>query len=625
MRCFNSLNFNELKLVGFACEPECQAMERHVNFTEFNLHADLMKGLQQAGYETCTPVQEQVLNEGLEGADLYVQSQTGTGKTAAFLTLMIQQMLTKPELKGKTALIMVPTRELAVQVEEEARTLSSGTNFKTGCFYGGVGYERQTQILKNGVDIIVGTPGRVIDLQESGKMDLSQVAFLVVDEADRMFDMGFYPDLRKLIKVLPDCNMRQTMLFSATLNTYVKNLAWEYTDEAKEITIEPEHITIEEIDQVLLHVGSEDKTKLLLGILKNEKPESVIIFCNTKRSCEVIAKRLRINGIEAEFIIGDLPQSKRLQVLESFKSGSLTCLVATDVAARGIDVDDLAMVINYDLPNEAENYVHRIGRTARAGKSGKAYTFCSEQDVYSLPAIERYIDQPIPASLASEDMFAEDASAGQYIQTERYDDEDRPYTRGGGRGRDGYRGGRDGGRRDGRGGRDGGRRDGRRDGGKRDYHDGERRGNGNRRDDRKGYNRSAERAQFEAELSAMSFEDRMKLYKEKYGSEGAAASTSADSSAQNTDKRGNKGGRKGGKNFQQSNAKHPSAPNGTALSGGAAKTEKNGSRKNNNYKNNGKAQNKAAAKPAPNTKPAKKGSAGMLGIIQKLFGKKKNK
>lgn len=580
-----------------------------MNFTEFNLHADLIKGLQQAGYETCTPVQEQVLNEGLDGADLYVQSQTGTGKTAAFLTLMIQQMLTKPELKNKTALIMVPTRELAVQVEEEARTLASGTHFKTGCFYGGVGYERQTQVLKNGVDIIVGTPGRVIDLQESGKMDLSQVAFLVVDEADRMFDMGFYPDLRTLIKVLPDCNMRQTMLFSATLNTYVKNLAWEYTDEAKEITIEPEHITIEEIDQVLLHVGSDDKTKLLLGILKNEKPESVIIFCNTKRSCEVIAKRLKINGIEAEFIIGDLPQSKRLQVLESFKSGSLTCLVATDVAARGIDVDDLAMVINYDLPNEAENYVHRIGRTARAGKSGKAYTFCSEQDVYNLPAIERYIEQPIPASMASEEMFAEDASAGQYIQTERYDDEDRPHSRGG-RGRDGYRGGRDGGRRDGRGGRDGGRRDGRRDGGRRD---GERRGNGNRRDDHKGYNRSAERQQFEAELSAMSFEDRMKLYKEKYGAEGTSAVSGGAANASGQNRRGNKGGKKGGKNFQQSNAKHPSAPNGTALSGGASKTEKNGSRK-------GKAQNKPAAKPA-----AKKGSAGMLGIIQKLFGKKKNK
>lgn len=408
-----------------------------MNFTEFNLHADLLTGLEKAGYTTCTPVQEQVLTKGLKGVDLYVQSQTGTGKTAAYLTLMIQQLLTNPELAGKKALIMVPTRELAVQVEEEAKILLSGTKgtdneLRPASFYGGVGYERQTALLKSNVRILVGTPGRLIDLQESGKLDLHEVAFLVVDEADRMFDMGFYPDLRTLIKVLPSSENRQTMLFSATLNTYVKNLAWEYTTEAEEIDIEPEHVTIDQIDQVLLHVSSDDKTRLLLGIIKNEKPESVIVFCNTKRSCEVIAKRLKINGIEAEYIIGDLPQSKRLQVLESFKRGSLTCLVATDVAARGIDVDDLAMVVNYDLPNEAENYIHRIGRTARAGKTGKAYTFCSEQDVYNLPAIERYIGSPIPASMAYEEMFAEDTSAGMYIKTERYDDD---FSDRGGRGR----------------------------------------------------------------------------------------------------------------------------------------------------------------------------------------------
>ena len=192
------------------------------------------------------------------------------------------------------------------------------------------------------------------------------------------------------------------MLFSATLNTYVKNLAWEYTENAKEIEIEPENITVEEIAQELIHVSSDDKMKLLLGILKKENPESVIIFCNTKRSCEVIAKRLQINQINADFIIGDLPQATRLKVLNSFKEGKLSCLVATDVAARGIDVNDLAMVINYDLPNESENYVHRIGRTARAGKSGKAYTFCSEQDVYNLPAIEKYIEMSIPSTVAFE-------------------------------------------------------------------------------------------------------------------------------------------------------------------------------------------------------------------------------
>ncbi len=567
-----------------------------MDFTQFNLHESLMKGIEKAGYKTCTPVQEQVLKAGLTGDDLYVQSQTGTGKTAAYLTLMLQQLLTVPELDGKKALIMVPTRELAVQVEEEAETLAQDTGLKTGSFYGGVGYEKQTALLKKNVDILVGTPGRVIDLQESGTMDLSQVAFLVVDEADRMFDMGFYPDLRKLIKVLPATDQRQTMLFSATLNTYVKNLAWEYTEEAKEITIEPEHITIEEIDQVILHVSSDDKMKLLLGILKNEKPSSVIIFCNTKRSCEVIAKRLKMNEIEAEFIIGDLPQSRRLKVLDSFKKGELSCLVATDVAARGIDVTDLAMVVNYDLPNEAENYVHRIGRTARAGKSGKAYTLCSEQDVYNLPAIERYVGNAIPASMASDEMFIDDASEGVYIKTERYDDEysDRPRSR-----RDGRRGsGRyDGDRRGG---------DGRRSG-RHDSHYGddrrksEGRNNYKKSDSRKKpYNRNAEREEFSEELASMSFEDRMKLYKEKYGSSDTAKKQSPQTKSNGAKNKSDK------KNT--SSAKHPSAPKGTAL---------------HNDKSYAPSQGKKNADKT--AKPAKKGSAGILGLIQKFFGGKGKK
>lgn len=395
-----------------------------MRFTELNLHNDLQKGIEAANYIECTSVQEQVLNAALDGSDLYVQSQTGTGKTAAYLISVIQQMLNLSNAERKKALVMVPTRELAVQVEQEATTLLSFSNLKAASFYGGVGYTQQTALLKQGVDFIIGTPGRVIDLQESGDMDLSNVAYLVVDEADRMFDMGFYPDLRKLIKVLPKSNNRQTMLFSATLNTYVKNLAWEYTEDAKEITIESEQITVEEIDQQLLHVASDSKMKLLLGILNSENPESVIIFCNTKRSSEVVAKRLEINNIHSEFIIGDLPQSKRLQVLDSFKNGTLKCLVATDVAARGIDVTDLAMVVNYDLPNETENYVHRIGRTARAGKSGKAYTFCSEQDVYNLPAIERYLGTSIPSAVAFDDMLAEDKSEGIFIRTGDYGNEE---------------------------------------------------------------------------------------------------------------------------------------------------------------------------------------------------------
>ena len=407
-----------------------------MKFTDFNLDSGLLEGLADAGYVTCTPVQEQVLQNALEGADLYVQSQTGTGKTAAYLLTILQRLSSDPALSGKKALIMVPTRELAVQVEEESRILATHTKLKSASFYGGVGYGGQQDLLAKGVDVIIGTPGRVIDLQQSGTMKMGEVAFLVIDEADRMFDMGFYPDLRVLIKVLPPAEKRQTMLFSATLNATVKNLAWEYTVNAKEITIESENVTVTEIEQTLYHVSSDEKMKLLLGILQNEKPESVLIFCNTKRMSEVVAKRLKINGYEADFIIGDLPQAKRLQVIDSFKSGSLKCLVATDVAARGIDVNDLSMVINYDLPNEAENYVHRTGRTARAGKTGKAYTFCSEQDVYNLPSIQKYIEAKLESSVASEDMMVEDKSAHMYIRTDRYDNDYADDDRGsGGRGR----------------------------------------------------------------------------------------------------------------------------------------------------------------------------------------------
>ena len=402
-----------------------------MNYTELKLNEKIQQGLAEAGYVTCTPVQERVLENSLDGSDLYVQSQTGTGKTAAFLVTIMQEMLSAGEGERKTALILVPTRELAVQVEEEAEKLGKHTGLRFSSFYGGVGYEKQVADLKKGVDIIIGTPGRVIDLTESRQMDLSRVGYLTIDEADRMFDMGFYPDLRKLIHFLPknegDKKARQTMLFSATLNSYVKNLAWEYTRDAKEITIEAQNITVDEIDQELIHVSSDDKMRLLLGIFQKENPESVIIFCDTKKMCEIVSKRLSINGIKNEYIIGDLPQSKRLKIMDSFKAGKVTCLVATDVAARGIDVNDLAMVVNYDLPNEAENYVHRIGRTARAGKSGKAYTFCSERDVYSLAPIERYIEKQIPSRVAVEEDFAEDKSKDVYI---RLDSEEKREGRG---------------------------------------------------------------------------------------------------------------------------------------------------------------------------------------------------
>ncbi len=631
-----------------------------MKFTEFTLDSGLQEGLAEAGYITCMPVQEQVLQNGLEGADLYVQSQTGTGKTAAYLVTILQRLASDPALAGKKALIMVPTRELAVQVEEEARILGSCMKLVSASFYGGVGYGGQVELLKKGVDVLIGTPGRVIDLQQSGQMDLSKVAFLVIDEADRMFDMGFYPDLRTLIKVLPPAQARQTMLFSATLNATVKNLAWEYTVEAKEITIEAENVTVDEIDQLLFHVASNEKMRLLLGLLKKEKPDSLIVFCNTKRMSEIVAKRLKINGYEADFIIGDLPQSKRLQVIDSFKSGSLKMLVATDVAARGIDVDSLAMVINYDLPNEAENYVHRIGRTARAGKTGKAYSFCSEQDVYNLPAIEKYCESKIPTCVPGEDDFTEDKSAGTYIRTDNYnsDYDDGDGDRGHYRGRDrGRPDGRSGGSRDSRSSsprrssdargprsdRPGERRSGpdsRRSADGRRPNDGRRTEGPRRFED----NRSHE----ERDLSKLSFEERMAYYKNKYGSEEAAkaaenqraGAVSGGSESgrperahpQGSQRQGGQGSRDGNRN-SRGQAPRDQGQRGDSRSGQGGRPQGNrqGQRPNPAPRGNGpqggntpylgRDRGQQGKKQAPATAaPQKQGGIG--GFFKKLFGKK---
>lgn len=490
-----------------------------MEFTEFSLDPRLLKGIEEAGYVSCTPVQEQVIkaskiiDENAKEPDLYVQSQTGTGKTAAYLVAVINAMLAEKNV-GKKCLVLVPTRELAVQVEEEAKVLVGDSGLKAFSVYGGVGYEKQIANLKKGVDILIGTPGRVIDLIEGKNLDLSTSNFVVIDEADRMFDMGFYPDLRTILKCLPEAEVRQTMLFSATLNSYVKNLAWEYTRDPIEITIEAENITVSEIQQELLHVSSDEKMKLLIGVLKHDNTESVIIFCNTKRSCEVVAKRLQMNDIKCDFLIGDLPQSKRLQILKQFKASEIKVLVATDVAARGIDVDDLAMVINYDLPVEAENYVHRIGRTARAGKSGKAYTFCSEQDVYNLPAIERYVEMSIPSSVAYPEQMEEDKSAGVYIKTENWHGDDENENRGGykkggkyssGKGKGSYSKGGKSYNRDDKGYKKG------------DYKKGGKGGSYKKYDD-KGKVASYRKPAIDTEkLANLSYEERMKMYKETYG------------------------------------------------------------------------------------------------------------
>jgi ATP-dependent RNA helicase RhlB len=376
-----------------------------MKFAEFNLHPDVIRGIDDAAFTDCTPVQEMTLEKTLKGIDVYVQSQTGTGKTAAFLITIFHLFLTSDRYKNKKALIIVPTRELAVQVEKEAKLLGKHCHFKVGSFFGGIGYDKQEKLLQDNINVYVGTPGRLIDFYKSGKLELKAFDILVIDEADRMFDMGFIPDIRYMVKKMPPPTERLTMLYSATLSQRVKQLAWEYMNDPAEIEIEPENVTVDTISQKMYHVSREQKFSLLLGLMHKEEPKSVLIFTNTKKMAEIVSRRLAANGYPNEYISGDLPQKSRLKIIENIKSGRTTLLVATDVAARGLHIDDLDMVVNYDLPDDCENYVHRIGRTARAGKSGKAISLACETFVFNLEAIEKFIGMKIPTEWEYEDLL----------------------------------------------------------------------------------------------------------------------------------------------------------------------------------------------------------------------------
>jgi len=390
-----------------------------MKFQEFNLHENVLKGIEKAGFTEVMPVQEKAIKESLKGKDIGVQSHTGSGKTAAFLIPILQYYSEVDKDKRKKTLIVAPTRELVVQIEKEIHILGSFVDMIAGSFFGGVGYGKQETLIKNNVDVIIGTPGRLIDFGKSGKINFHDFGHIVIDEADRMFDMGFYSDITKMMRMMLPPKERKTMLFSATLSTKVMNLAWEFMNEPVSIEIEAENITVNEISQVLYHVSTSDKMPLLLGILQKENPGSAIIFTNTKYAAVELTERLKANGYDAHYIMGDLPQRKRLAVIEKVKSGKIKFLVATDVAARGLHVDDLEMVVNYDIPEDFENYVHRIGRTARAGKSGKAVTFACEKYVYGLEAIEKYINMKIPVDWPEKELFLVDKSAGRNFYREK--------------------------------------------------------------------------------------------------------------------------------------------------------------------------------------------------------------
>ena len=390
-----------------------------MNFNELKLKSGLHRGIADRGYIKMTGVQERTLSATLEGNDVTVQSQTGTGKTAAFLITLLERMQHNDASPVKKALIIVPTRELAVQIEKEARSLSRHMDYTIGSFFGGVGYSRQLTMLKNGLDIIIGTPGRLVDLSTRGHLNLKDIKFLVIDEADRLFDMGFLPDIKKLIKQMPPRNKRQTMLFSATLNRVSRSLAAEHLNHPAQIKITPDRMAGDEIIQEIYHVKSHIKLNLMLGILKAQAPQNVLIFTNMRHAAYRLSKKLQLNGYSSRHLTGDLPQKQRLNIIDSFKARKFGILVATDVAARGLQIDDLKMVINYDLPQDCENYVHRIGRTARAGNTGKAISLASEGTDSQLEAIETFIGMKIPVLAADYELFETDLSEGFRIEKKK--------------------------------------------------------------------------------------------------------------------------------------------------------------------------------------------------------------
>lgn len=379
-----------------------------MRFTELDLPATVQQGIADAEFEHLTPVQQQSIPLALQGKDVAAQAQTGTGKTAAFLISIFCRLLANPRPSGSSprALVMAPTRELVVQICQDANLLGRHTGIKVQPIFGGVDYEKQRQALRDGVDIIVATPGRLIDYFKQRVFSFDQVEALVIDEADRMFDMGFIKDLRYLLRKLPPFEKRQTMLFSATLSPQVMELAYEFMNMAERVEIAPEQVSADGVVQVLYHVTRREKFALLLGLLHQEKnAERVMIFVNTKIEAEKLDALLQVNDLSSAVLSGDIPQKKRMRILDQFKLGSITHLVATDVASRGIHVDQVTHVINYDLPQDREDYVHRIGRTARAGAVGRAITFADEETVYVLPEIEDYLGFKIPSEVPGDEDF----------------------------------------------------------------------------------------------------------------------------------------------------------------------------------------------------------------------------
>lgn len=373
-----------------------------LRFDSLALSESVQAGIRDAGFEFCTPIQASTLPIALTGKDVAGQAQTGTGKTAAFLIATFEKMLTtdKPTEgpRQPRAFMLAPTRELAIQIAKDAELLGKHTNFKVGLAYGGTGYEQQRRTIQDGVDLLIGTPGRIIDYFKQGVFKLDEVEVAVLDEADRMFDLGFIKDIRYLLRRLPDPDKRLNMLFSATLSMRVMELAYEHMNEPELIQIEPEKITADRVRQAIFFPSNEDKMPLLVGLIREMGEGRIMVFVNMKREAERMEAYFEANGIHASAISGDVPQNKRQRMLQKFQDGELQVLIGTDVASRGLHIPDVQYVINYDLPQDAEDYVHRIGRTARAGAAGDAISFGCETYAVALPEIEEFISHKIPVA-----------------------------------------------------------------------------------------------------------------------------------------------------------------------------------------------------------------------------------
>ena len=379
-------------------------------FASLNLPPELMQSIDATGFSYCTPIQAETLPVALQGKDVAGQAQTGTGKTAAFLIATYAHLMRTPAGEHRKpnqprALILAPTRELAVQIHKDAVALGQHTNFKLGLVFGGTGYESQRQQLEEGVDILIGTPGRIIDYFKQHVFNLKALQVLVLDEADRMFDLGFIKDIRYLLHRMPKPEERLSMLFSATLSYRVQELAYEHMNNPQKIEVAPEQVTAKHVVEVAYYPSNDEKIPFLLGILSSSGFTRAVIFVNTKRVGEKIDAFLTGNNYNAALLTGDVPQKKRLRLLNEFTEGKLNILVATDVAARGLHIPEVSHVINFDLPQDAEDYVHRIGRTGRAGASGTAISFACEEYVFSLPEIEEYIGHRIPTESVNPELL----------------------------------------------------------------------------------------------------------------------------------------------------------------------------------------------------------------------------